>query len=439
MKLSTSQVQKQLLLPQMIRTMELLELGQLELKELIEEELVNNPVLEIKKNKVSDLRTKIKRDKSQNFDFNSFLDSLIYYDWNLKSHLLEQINFQSWSDKELKIAELIISSLSENGFLQKREDNKFVPVNPVELIADSDITLDEFERVREKIKHLDPLGVACYTFHEFLLLQVEKKYGNNSLEYKVLKDFSDLIEKRQYTKISQKLGITNEKLKKVIENIGKLNLTPVEKTETQTHYIVPDAFVKIKNNGLELKLAEANFPEIKLKEEYLDIYENMSDKKEKKFLREYIDKAKNLIENLNSRKEILYKVILKIVEKQKDFFLKGSMYLTPLKLKDIADELNIAESTVSRVIKGRYLQTNRGIFPLKYFLSGSSGGEDVAKNSVKEIIKNLIENEDKTVPFTDEMIVELLKKKGIKISRRTVAKYRGELNIPSAFMRKKTL
>ncbi len=436
MKLSTSQVQKQLLLPQMIRTMELLEMGQLELKELIEQELLSNPVLEIDKEKILRPRNRIKRNRLSNVDFNSLIDNLIYSDWNLRNHLLEQIDFQSWSEEERKIAELIISSLNENGFLQKKDGKKTLPIDPTELIMGMNVTLEEFERVREKIKHLDPMGIGCYTFYEFLLLQTENKFGKESVEYKLLKNYSELLEKRQYSKIASKLKIKEDELKVAIENISRLNLTPIERFSSHIHYVIPDAFVKFTNEGIELKLAEGNIPEIKLKTEYLDLYSDISDKKEKKFLKDYIDRAKNLIENLQSRKEILYKVILKIVEKQQAFFMKGAMYLTPLKLKDIADELNIAESTVSRVIKNRYIQTNKGIFPLKYFLSGSSGGEDISKNSVKEIIRGLIENEDKSMPFTDEMIVDLLKRKGINLSRRTVAKYRSELSFPSAYMRK---
>ncbi len=437
MKLSTSQQQKQLPLVQMIKTMELLELNQIELKKMIEEEIINNPVIEVEKSKIN--KNKISKSKSKNYDINLFIENLTYSDWNLRAHLFEQIEFQNWTEKEKDIAELIISSLNENGFLQRKIDGKFIQIDPLELITGTNISLKEFESVREKIKLLNPEGLGCYNFYEFLLLQTELKFGKDSIEYKILSEYSDLIEKRQFQKIAQNLGKSIDKIKEAIENISKLNITPIERIDSNINYVIPDAIVNVDNNDIEIKLAEDSLPELKLKQEYIEMYDNPEKKEDKKFLKDYIERANNLIENLNTRKEIIYKVILKIVEKQKNFFLNGPLNLVPLKLKDIADELNISESTVSRVVRERFIQTNRGIFPLKYFLSGSSGNEDTAKNSVKEMIKRLIENEDKNFPFSDDMIADLLKKKGVNISRRTVAKYRTELKIPSAFLRKNSL
>jgi len=437
MKLTTSQLQKQLLLPQLIRTMEILELSQAELKELIEEEVLSNPVLEtIKKDRINKIRTK--KTLSSNFDREAFLENLSTSDVTLKRILFEQINLLNWSEREKYIAELIISSLDENGFLQKKEDGKVAPVNPVELISTLDISLEEFENVREKIKLLSPMGIGCYNVYEYLLFQAKEKYGIQSNEYKILSLYSDLLKKKQYETIAKKMKVKLEDVKKAIENISNFNISPVDFVNTHIEYLIPDAIVKVDNNKIELKLNEENIPELKINTEYINLYENLKNNSEKKFLKENIDRAKILIENLQSRKEILYKVILKIIEKQKDFFIKGTS-LVPLKLKDVATELNIHESTVSRVIKNKYIQTNKGIFPLKYFFSGSSGGEGVSKNSVKELIKEIIENEDKNNPLNDDVIVNILRKKNIKISRRTVAKYRKELNIPPAHLRKNTL
>ncbi len=437
MKLSTTQTQKQIPLAQMIKKMELLELNLIDLKQMIEEEIINNPVIEVMKTKNSSSKNKIKQ-SFNHFDINQFVENLSYSTWDLKSHLFEYIDLEKWTEKEIKIAELIISSLNENGFLQKKIDNKVIPINPEELISGTDITLKEFEEVRNKLKLLQPEGIGCYSFFEYLLLQIELKFGKESKEYELLSNYSQLLEKKQYQKIAQNLNISPEEVKKIIENISKLKITPVEKINFNINYVIPDAFVKVNNDEIEIKLAENSLPELTIKKEYIDMYNNPEKKEDKKFLKEYIEKANSLIENLTSRKEIIYKVILKIVEKQKQFFLKGPLYLVPLKLKDIADELNISESTVSRVVKDRFIQTNKGIIPLKYFLSGSSGSEDISRNSVKEMIKKLIDKEDKNSPFSDDLIVELLKKKGIDISRRTVAKYRTELKIPPAYLRKNT-
>lgn len=439
MKIEASQLQKQVLLPQLIRAMELLELSQLELKELIDNELLNNPFLEVKKsvtkkNKIS------KKNTSLNFDRDTFLNNIGSSDWNIKRDLMEQIEFLGWSERERKIAELIISSIDENGFLMKKEDDKNKPINPVDLISGSDISLEEFEGVREKIKLLSPEGIGCYNIHEYLLLQAEIKYGKDSLEYKILSEYPDLLKKKRYFEIAKQLKISREKMKQAIENISTFNISPLGSYSTaHIEYIIPDAIIKVENGEIQLILNEENIPELRINPEYTSMYQKIKNPGEKKFFKENIDRAKILIENLKSRKEILYKVILKIIERQKEFFVKNSPRLVPLKLRDIAEELNLHESTVSRVIKNKYIQTNRGIFPIKSFFSGSAGGKDFSKNSVKELIKNIISKEESSNPLSDDSIVEILKKKGINISRRTVAKYRKELNIPPAHLRKNVL
>ncbi len=446
MKIEISQEQRQIISPALIQTLELVMLPALELKEKIEEEVKANPALQLEKKRLEHTKSRLKNKNSSNFDSQAFLENLSVYDFNLYKYMMDQVINLSFTGKEKIISEIILSSINENGFLQETDEKGHVhQLPPEKLIENSDITLNEFEEVRKRIQRLDPIGIASYNSYEYLVLQAEEKFGKESLEHFIIRDCKDFLEKKLFTKIGRELNISFDKVVKAIEQIGTLNLVPASNFSMGTpQYIIPDAFVLVNDNGIKLTLNDEYIPDVKLNRHCLDLYSSETfrgkktslDKNDRQFLKENIEKAKILIENLKSRKEIIFKVILKIVEKQKDFFLKGYQYQIPLKLKDIADELNIHESTVSRVVRDKYIQTNKGIINLKSFFSTNIGNRDTSSKSVKEILKSFIEAEDKNNPLSDDKIVQILKKKGIQISRRTVAKYRAELNIPPAFMRR---
>jgi RNA polymerase sigma-54 factor len=360
--------------------------------------------------------------------------------------MMEQINEFDLSAEEKNIAGVILSSVNDNGFLQKSDEKGMTrPISLDELLDNGKIKPADFEKIRNIIMHMDPIGVGSFDSREYLEVQAAAKFGEKSMEYRILHEFPELLEKKLFTKLSKELGVSFGKIQETIGNIGKLSMFPASGfTRGYPQYIVPDAYVNVDDQGVHLVLNDDYIPNIRLNKQYIDLYTSeefkgkriLLSRDEKNFLRENIDSAKMLIENLRSRKEIIFKVILKIKEKQKDFFLKGYQYQIPLRLKDIADELNIHESTVSRVVRDKYIQTNKGMIALKSFFSSNVGNEDTSSKSVKEILKTFIEAEDKDDPLSDDRIVQIFKKKGINLSRRTVAKYRAEINIPPAFMRR---
>ncbi len=445
MKIQMNQEQRQIISPALIQTLELVVLTATELKEKLEEEVKENPALLLERKKSENKKT-VPRMSKGDFDNKSFMENISVYDANLFKFMMEQVTGLSFSDREKRAAELVLSSINDRGFLQNPDENGVLqPIPPEKLVEGTDITTDELEQTRQKIIRLDPIGVGCYSLQEYLLVQAAEKFGRDSLEYRMLDECREFLEKKNYTRIASELKVKFEAVEKAIGHIRTLNVTPTARFSTGFPlYVIPDASVSVDENGIQIVLNDEYIPDVKLNRHTLELYNNQVYKgkktvlgrDEKQFLKDHIERARLLIENLKSRKEIIFKVILKIVEKQRDFFLKGSQHQVPLKLKDIADELNVHESTVSRVVKDKYIQTGKGIINLKRFFSANVGSDNVSSRSVKETLKSFIEAEDKNDPFSDDRIVQIFRKKGIQLSRRTVAKYRAELNIPPAFVRR---
>ncbi len=459
MKIEISQQQKQILSPMILQTLELLTLPTLDLVEKLEEESEKNPLIELEYQKESEeretpgeifekehltdiesenayqdssdsgLEPRSKTQKSSSdFDQQSYLENFSTEHFDLYESFMEQIRFLDFPQRDTHLAQLILTGLDSNGFLV---------LAPRELLEDSDFSEDEFESVRQRILKLDPPGIASKNIREFLLLQIEDLYGKDSVEYRIINEFSTLLERKQYTKISKKLNLSYKEVENIVSRIKNLQIYPnLNFQKEKTRYIIPDANVQIINGNIQVILNDEYIPKVKLNQYYIDLAKNSHDPKTRSFLKNDVTQAKILIENLNSRKEIIFKVIVSIIEKQKDFFLKGEQYQIPLKLKDIAEELEIHESTVSRAIKEKYIQTEKGIIALKRFFSTQVGTKSTSSNSIKEILKTVIEAEDKNEPLSDEKIVRIFQNKGIAVSRRTLAKYRAVLDIPAAYIRK---
>lgn len=446
MDMHIRQEQRQILSPQLYQTMELVMLPALSLKEKIEEEARANPAIQLERKKPESSRTVHRSRSTGGFDSQSYLENLSVYDFNLYKFMMEQVQSEDFTERQTRIAEIILSSIADNGLLQSGDSKGMSgPIDPARLIEGTSYTLEEFEETRRRIMRLDPLGIGCYSTHEYLSLQAGEKFGKNSIEYRILSDCLEWLEKKNFSRIARELKVPFERVEQAIASIATLNIVPASHfSQARSLYVVPDAFVNVTEDGIDLVLNDDYIPDVRLNQQTLHLYEKNEfknrktklDKDDKLFLRENIDKARRLIENLRTRKEIVFKVILKIVEKQKDYFLKGPHYQVPLKLKDIADEINVSESTVSRVVREKYIQTNKGIINLKHFFSTNIGNQETSAMSVKEKLKQLIESEDRNDPFSDDKIVQLMQKKGITISRRTVAKYRAELKIPPAHMRR---
>ncbi|MCR6720105.1 MAG: RNA polymerase factor sigma-54 [Chitinophagaceae bacterium] len=365
--------------------------------------------------------------------------------------LLNQLGLLKLDEKQQKIAEQIVGSIDEDGYL-RRETSAIVDdlAFRQNLIA----TEEEVEEMIRRIQRFDPPGVAARDLQECLLLQLQrqKEEGRDvDTAIQALSKYFDEFTKKHYEKIQRGLSIEEDELKEVMQQIVKLNPKPggnvggINKAES---YVVPDFFIMNNGGKLELTLNSRNAPELRISEGYRDMmkeYERgaKKDKRQKEavlFIKQKIDAAKWFIDAIKQRQHTLLSTMTAIMNHQYDFFITGDeTSLRPMILKDIAELTNLDISTVSRVANSKFVQTEFGTYRLKFFFSESlstESGEEVSTREVKKILSNLIEGENKKRPLSDERLTELLQEKGYNIARRTVAKYREQLNIPVARLRK---
>ncbi|MDE3236169.1 MAG: RNA polymerase factor sigma-54 [Bacteroidota bacterium] len=482
----------QKLSPQQIQLMKLLQVPTANLEERIKEELEENPALEMSdeagEEEFSDeLRDEFdtseeddydldgSEDEYENLDLSEYVadDDGEIAEYKMKDDnypemddkkvipiknevsfyelLIDQLGLLNLDEREYKIAEQIVGSLDDDGYL-RRELESIVD----DLAFRQNISTDEkeVELLIKRIQQFDPPGIGARDLQECLLLQLERKLKEGihvDLALQVLKKYFDEFTKKHYEKIQRGLNLSDEQLREVINQIIKLNPKPggnvgdINKAES---YIVPDFFI-INNNGkLELTLNSRNAPDLRISEGYKDMmkeYEKGSkkDKRQKEavlFIKQKIDSAKWFIDMIKQRQHTLIITMQAIMNHQKDFFLTGDeTELKPMILKDIAEKTDLDISTVSRVANSKFVQTEFGTYRLKFFFSESlstDSGEEVSTREVKKILSDLIEAEDKRKPLSDEYLTDMLNQKGYNIARRTVAKYREQLNIPVARLRK---
>lgn len=382
---------------------------------------------------------------------NETSDFQYYSNNSLIDSLLEQLDYKNLSEKERIIGEYIIGNIDDNGYLQRSVD---AIVNDLLFIRAVQTNQKEVEKVLNIIQQFDPPGIAARDLKECLLLQlkaVELKTPDILLAMEILENYYLEFTKKHYEVIMKKANITEDQLKSAISEILKLNPKPGNsqvQVGSQAMSIIPDFIITINDGQLELTLNNYNIPFLRTSKKYEKLYESLSkepndDPKNKEtlqFIKQKIDGAKWFINALEQRQNTLYMTMKAIMEAQKDFFLTGDeTRLKPMILKDIADKINMDISTVSRVANSKYVLTPYGTFLLKHFFSDSletQSGEEVSNKKVKAILRELIENEDKSNPLTDDELTKILEEKGYKIARRTIAKYREQLNIPVARLRK---
>jgi RNA polymerase sigma-54 factor len=493
MALSQSLQQKllQKLSPQQIQLMKLLQVPTANLEERIKEELEENPALELDEEKYEDGSEDLKDEFSdtreteydeqtgseeeyENVDVSDYVqegdDEIAEYktrddnygeeeqkqtpfktEISFYETLLNQLGMLKLDEKEQKIAEQIVGSIDEDGYL-RRETSAIV--DDLAFRQNVNATEKEVEKVIALIQRFDPPGVAARDLQECLLLQLkrQKEEGRDvNLAIQALTKYFDEFTKKHYEKIQRGLNIDEEQLKEIIHQIIKLNPKPggniggINKAES---YVVPDFFIMNNNGKLELTLNSRNAPELRISEGYRDMmkdYERGSknDKRQKEavlFIKQKIDAAKWFIDAIKQRQHTLLSTMTAIMNHQQEFFLTGDeTTLKPMILKDIAEVTGLDISTVSRVANSKFVQTEFGTYRLKFFFSESlstDSGEEVSTREVKKILSDLIEGENKKHPLSDERLTELLQEKGYNIARRTVAKYREQLNIPVARLRK---
>ena len=494
MALSQTLQQKllQKLSPQQIQLMKLLQVPTANLEERIKEELEENPALELDEEKHEDGADDTKddfneapeseyeeKDGSENdyddVDVSEYVrdgdDDVADYklrddnypedddkkqlpfktETSFYQMLLDQLGLLKLNEKEQKIYEQIVGSIDEDGYL-RRETSAIV--DDLAFRQNIMATEDEVETIIQRIQQFDPPGVAARDLQECLLLQLQRqKNEGKSVDTAMLaiKKYFDEFTKKHYEKIQRGLGIDEDQLKEVMNQIVKLNPKPggnvggINKAES---YVVPDFFIMNNGGKLELTLNSRNAPELRISEGYRDMMKEYDrgakkDKRQKEavlFIKQKIDAAKWFIDAIKQRQHTLLSTMTAIMNHQYDFFITGDeTSLKPMILKDIAEKTGLDISTVSRVANSKFVQTEFGTYRLKFFFSESlstDSGEEVSTREVKKILSDLIEVENKKRPLSDERLTELLQEKGYNIARRTVAKYREQLNIPVARLRK---
>jgi len=495
MALSQNLQQKllQKLSPQQIQLMKLLQVPTANLEERIKEEMEENPALEQEEENHDDYeesKDEFTENGEENFeepdgsenDYDDNIDISEYVkegdddiaDYKMRDDnygsdeddkktipfktetsfyetLLDQLGLLKLDEKEQKIAEQIVGSIDEDGYL-RRETTAIV--DDLAFRQNVMTSEEQVESLIKRIQHFDPPGVAARDLQECLLLQLNRLQDegkNVSVAIKAISKYFDEFTKKHYEKIQRGLDLNDEQLKEVMQQITRLNPKPggnVGEINKAESYVVPDFFIMNNAGKLELTLNSRNAPELRISEGYRDMLKEYDrgtkkDKRQKEavlFIKQKIDSAKWFIDAIKQRQHTLLDTMTAIMNHQHDFFLTGDQTtLRPMILKDIAEKTGLDISTVSRVANSKFVQTEFGTYRLKFFFSESlstESGEEVSTREVKKILSDLIEAENKKKPLSDEHLTEMLQQKGYNIARRTVAKYREQLNIPVARLRK---
>jgi RNA polymerase sigma-54 factor len=495
--LSQQLKQLQKLSPQQIQLMKLLQVPTALLDERIKEEIEENPALEVDteeyEDKTLDEKTNeeikdefnseenddyitdddnddfekidiseyVKEGDDEDADYNFQADNSgadeedkVGYQHKLETtfydHLMAQVNMLNLEEREQQVANFIIGSIEDDGYL--RRDIPSI-IDDMAFRQNIHTTEKELNKIIRYIQEFEPAGVAAKDLQECLLLQLRKREKTKpvNLGIKILENYFDEFTKKHYDKIQRSLSLSDEDLKEVIQTIIKLNPKPgsiFSTTNKMELYVIPDFFVFNNNGVLEVSLNQKNAPDLRVSSTFRDMLKDYDrgtkkDSRQKEavmFIKQKIDSAKWFIDAVKQRQETLMLTMTRILNLQEDFFLTGDeTTLRPMILKDISDRTGLDISTISRVVNSKYVQTEFGTFKLKYFFSESmstDSGEEVSTREVKMILNEMIGSEEKKQPHSDEKLTEMLNEKGYNIARRTVAKYREQLNLPVARLRK---
>lgn len=465
LKQGLHQKMQQGLSPLQIQTIKLLELPTLELEQEIRRKLEENPVLEesnesedgddIPKNvSLSEYSADDSTPSYKLYVNNQGKDIKPQYNTfsvkeSFHQSLENQLGYSKLDSRSHSIALFIIGSLDDDGYLRRDLESLSDDI-AFRLGIETDEV--EVERILKVIQEFEPVGVGARNLQECLLLQIDslERTPARELAYTILSDYFPEFTKKHYDKIVSKLEISEGQLKEAVDEIVHLNPRPggqIDDSYTeQAQQIIPDFLLEEKDGELQMTMPKFNIPELKVNKRYADMLMNSANsstragKEAATFVKQKLDSAKWFVEAIKQRHNTLQNTMNAIISFQKEFFLTGDeANLKPMVLKDIAEKTNLDISTISRVVSSKYIQTQFGIFSLKYFFSEglmNSSGEEVSTREIKKVLQESIEGEDKRKPLTDEELVKVLTDKGYKVARRTVAKYREQLNLPIARLRK---
>ncbi len=435
LNLNLEQSQKLIMTPKLQLAIELLQFSTHDLEEYVEEELKSNPLLEKDDNKESELEKRINNQYATgnysqvNYDEEQpSYENFISYQPNLLEHLEGQL-YQILSEDEMDIGQYIIGNLDEDGFLNLTVE---------EISVNLKVEKARVSEVLSKIHYLDPLGIAARNLKETLLVQLNSLALNTELAEILVTNYLDDIARQDFAAIEKETGETRERILGAVNLIKTLQPRPAARFRTGENpsYITPDIIVKKINGDYVLIINDKASPLLRINPYYYKLLQKSRGDEARNFLSSKFKAAMWLIRSIEHRRITVYRIASSIIDKQREFLDRGIRYLKPMTMQDIADIIDMHESTVSRATNEKYMQTPHGLYELKFFFT--SGVSNTSSVSIKAILADYIDNEDKASPLSDKKIAEIIKEReGIEISRRTVAKYRNELGIPSSIKRKK--
>jgi len=462
---------QQVLSPQLQQSLVILQTPLLELRNLVQQEMETNPVLEEASaepdpeerneaepsaddnfkdefEKLASLDEEWRDYMAQSASYSSdgfrgsqeaqdkrqyFFDSIAVQE-TLQQNLMGQLNQTALKANERTAAELIIGNIDDNGFLQSP---------PEEMTLNSGIPKEEFEKMLALIQSFYPPGVGARDLGECLLIQLKREEKESSLEYKIVSEYMEDLGKRRFPEIARRMGISVEEVQKAADNISRLNPRPGQIfAAAPQNYVLPDVTVEKVDGEYQIILNSEQIPHLRISNTYKDIIASSRDgnSEVKDYIRDKIRSGKFLIRSIHQRQQTISNIAQEIVSRQRDFLDHGPSHLKPMTMGEIADAVGVHETTVSRAVSGKYMATPQGVFEMKYFFTSgyqTATGESLSNTSVKGAILDLVKHEGGSAPLSDQEIVEILTERGIPIARRTVAKYRTELNILPSHMRRK--
>ncbi len=454
--------QSQVLAPQLQQSLQILQVPMLELRTLIQQELDGNPTLEMEDHepktdekvreaeefdvefdrlsKLDDewrdymaqstnyVRRSTEDDERRQF----FFDSLTKNE-TLQEHLLDQLRGSDLSKEDVQLGELLIGNTNDTGFLT---------VAPEEIAANTGLEIADLQRVLETIQTFHPVGVCARDLRECLLIQLKRIGKEGSLEWRIVSNYIEDLGKKRFPEIARRCGTTVDCIQRAASFIATLDPKPGQIFSADpNNYVLPDVTVEKVSGVWQVLLNGDQIPHLRISNTYKDLMAQTANKEDvRDYIRDKIRNGKFLIKSIHQRQQTISNIAHEIVKRQTEFLERGPSGLKPMTMVQIADIVGVHETTVSRAISGKYMSTPHGVFEMKYFFTPgyqTAGGESMSNTSVKGVISDMVKNEDGKNPLSDKEIVDLLEKKGIPIARRTVAKYRNELNILPSNMRKR--
>jgi RNA polymerase sigma-54 factor len=469
--------------PRLYQAMDLLYMPLLDLQQHLKQELLNNPFLDLVEAEEEEedqegeaeepAQAETEDDRTGEIDWEEILldgfdtaggrreehEEKEYFEpvtvatRDLSDHLRDQVSLLELTPRETLLADEFIGNINDDGYLACGIEDIVRALNEVVTRAAEDAgrdtedlplyTEEEGQKMLATVQSLDPPGVGAQDLRECLLLQLKEAGLEQSVPYRLVRDcFEELINHR-WSEISKRFGISAGDVQKAADEIAKLDPKPgLQYGSRDDNYIIPDLIVEKIDDRYHVFLNDANLPRLKLSRAYQEIARDKKkfDGENKEFISNKLNSANWMIQAIEQRRQTMLKVMNYIVERQREFFEKGIQYLKPLTLREVAEVINMHESTVSRVTNEKFVQTPRGVLPLKFFFSSglaTSDGEDVSARGIKAQLQKLVQEEDPKHPLTDQAIVNILRESGVQIARRTVAKYRDQLGVLSARMRKR--